>query len=142
MQMSSETPRSKILVRSEQSGGRLGMAENYSPARSPGPPFHLHDFDEAFYVLEGELTFRVGEELLTAGPGELVFAPGGTPHTVANRSDAAARYVLIVTPGGFEREFARREARREGVDPPEWALQPIPEVTVIGPRIGEEDGAG
>jgi hypothetical protein len=42
-----------------------------------------------------------------------------------------------MTPAGFEREFARRAARRDGVEPPEWAQQPIPEVTVVGPRIGQ-----
>ena len=80
---------------------------------------------------------QVGDDLLTAGPGELAFAPGGTPHTVANPSDAPARYLLICTPAGFEREMARRAAAWAGVDPAEWAMKPVPEVTVVGPRIGE-----
>jgi len=128
---------SEIYVRSEQSRGRLAVIENRMPAGAPGPPLHVHDFDEAFYVLEGELTFQFGDEITTAGPGKLAFAAGGVPHTLANRSEAPARYLLICAPAGFERTLARRSADRAGVEPPEWAMQPVPEVTVVGPRIGE-----
>jgi quercetin dioxygenase-like cupin family protein len=126
-----------IHVRSEHSSGRLGIVERTMPAGAAGPPLHIHAFDEAFYVLEGELTFQVGDELTTASAGELAFAPGGTPHTVANRSGAPARSLLVCAPAGFERAFARRAAREAGVDAPEWANQPIPAVTVVGPRIGD-----
>lgn len=129
----------KVLVRSEQSNGRIGVVESAMPAGAPGPPLHVHDFDEGFYVLAGELTFQVGDELTTARQGELAFAPGGTPHTVANLSGAPASYLLVCTPAGFEREFARRAARAAGVDPPDWATQPLPEVTVVGPRIGASE---
>jgi hypothetical protein len=43
---------------------------------------------------------------------------------------------MVITPAGFEREFARRAARKEGVDPPDWALGELPEVTRLGPPIG------
>jgi hypothetical protein len=45
--------------------------------------------------------------------------------------------LIVCTPAGFERYFARMEAERNGVEPPEWALQGWPEVTKVGPRIGE-----
>jgi quercetin dioxygenase-like cupin family protein len=108
------------------------------PAGAGGPPLHTHDFDEAFYVLDGELTFQLDGELVTKRAGEFAFAPGGEPHTLANRSASEARYLIVCTPGGFEREFARRAARKEGVDPPDWAMQEIPPVTRVGPRIGED----
>jgi mannose-6-phosphate isomerase-like protein (cupin superfamily) len=127
----------KVLVRSEQSDGRVGVIDNTVPVDTKGPPLHHHAFDEAFYILEGELTFQVEDELTSVRQGELAFAPGGTPHTFANQSGAPARFLLVVTPAGFERYFARMAADREGVDPPDWALQPLPEVTVVGPRIGE-----
>ena len=126
-----------ILLRSEQTGGEISVIENTLVAGSPGPPLHHHAFDEAFYVLDGELTFQVDDELLTAGPGQLAFAPRGVPHTLANRTEQPATYLLVCTPAGFERVFARRSAKAEGVDPPEWALAPAPEVTVVGPRIGK-----
>ena len=127
----------KVLVRSEESRGRTGIVESVMPPGVAGPPLHEHDFDEAFYVLEGELTFYLGGDLVTVRAGEMAFAPGGEPHTFTNRGPAAARYLLVCTPAGFEREFARRAARKEGVDPPEWALQEIPPVTRLGPPIGE-----
>jgi hypothetical protein len=42
----------------------------------------------------------------------------------------------VITPAGFERYFARMHAERDGVEPPDWAVQPIPEVVVLGPPIG------
>ena len=128
----------KVLVRSEQSSGRVGVIESLMPPGAGGPPLHKHDFDEAFYVIDGELTFKLDGELVTVGAGELAFAPGGEPHTFTNRSDAPARFLIVCTPAGFEREFARRAARKDGVDPPDWALGEIPPVTRVGPRIGEE----
>jgi quercetin dioxygenase-like cupin family protein len=125
----------KVLVRGEENSGRVGIVESVMPPHASGPPLHRHDFDEAFYVLAGELTFALDGELVTVGAGELAFAPGGVPHTLANRGDAEARFVIVCTPAGFEREFARRAARKEGVDPPAWALQEIPPVMRLGPPI-------
>jgi quercetin dioxygenase-like cupin family protein len=127
----------KVLLRSEESGGAVSVIESVASRGFAGPPLHLHDFDEAFYVIEGELTFQLEDRVFAAGPGELAFAPRNVPHTFANRSDADARYVLVCTPAGFERYFARMAAEQEGVDPPEWALQDWPKVTRVGPRIGE-----
>ena len=53
--------RTNVLLRSEQSGGHVSMMENIVSARSAGPPLHKHNFDEAFYMLEGELIFQVGQ---------------------------------------------------------------------------------
>jgi quercetin dioxygenase-like cupin family protein len=124
-----------VLLRSEQSGGAVAVVVNAVPAEFDGPPLHSHEFDETFYVLDGTLTFQLNEELTTATRGELVFAPRGTAHTFANLSGAPARFLLVCTPAGFERYFARLAAKRDGVEPPDWALAPIPEVTTIGPPI-------
>ena len=128
-------PPPKVLLRGEQSDGQVSMIESVMPAGANGPPLHTHDFDEAFYVLDGELTFQLDDELITAGTGALAFAARGVPHTLANRGAAPARFLIVCTPAGFEREFARRAARQAGVEPPDWALQPIPEVTRVGPPI-------
>ena len=113
----------KIHVRGEQNDGRVGIVESLMPGGAAGPPLHKHAFDEAFYVLEGELTVLVDGRLGSVGAGELAFAPGGVPHTLANRGSEPVRFLIVCTPAGFEREMARRAARREGVEPPEWALQ-------------------
>ena len=126
-----------VLVRSEESDGVVSVIENTVPAGFPGPYLHKHDFDEAFYVVEGELTFQVEDQLVIKRAGELAFAPRNVAHTFANLSGAPARYVLVCTPASFERYFARMEAEQAGVEPPEWALGGWPEVTRVGPRIGE-----
>ena len=120
-----------VLLRSEESDGVVSLVDNRVPANWPGPYLHRHDFDEAFYVLEGELVFQVEDQLITKRAGELAFAPRGVAHTFANHSDAPARYLLVCTPAGFERYFARMNE-----DPPEWALQEIPfTVERVGPQI-------
>jgi hypothetical protein len=73
--------------------------------------------------------------LTTKGAGELSLAPRNVPHTLANHGDAPARYVLVCTPAGFERHWAGVAAEGAGVEPPQWALQPIPEIKVVGPQI-------
>jgi mannose-6-phosphate isomerase-like protein (cupin superfamily) len=120
----------QVLLRSEESSGHVALCENVAPPRWPGPPLHHHDFDEAFYVLEGELVFQLEDEVVTRRAGELAFAPRNVAHTLANHSDAPARYLLVITPAGFERYFARMAD-----DPPEWALRPYPETTVVGAQI-------
>ena len=121
-----------VLLRSEESDGVVSVVDNTVPANWPGPFLHKHDFDEAFYVLEGELTFQVEDAVITKRAGELAFAPRGVAHTLANLSDAPARYVLVCTPAGFERYFARMND-----NPPEWALQDTGfEVERVGPQIG------
>lgn len=74
--MSDNAP--KVLLRSKQSDGHVAVVELTGGGR---PPLHTHDFDEAFYVREGELTFKLGDDVFTRRAGELAFAPRGVPHT-------------------------------------------------------------
>jgi quercetin dioxygenase-like cupin family protein len=128
-----------VLLHSEQTDGTVSVTDITLPPHTAGPPLHTHDFDEAFYVLEGELLFQVADALDTKGAGELSFAPRNIPHAVANHSDAPARYVLVCTPAGFERHWARVAAETAGIEPPPWALEPIPEITVVGPPIAAQE---
>jgi uncharacterized cupin superfamily protein len=62
-------------------------------------PLHVHHADdEAWYVLEGELGFRLGDEEVIARAGSAVLASRGTPHTYWNAGDQEARYLLVMTP--------------------------------------------
>jgi quercetin dioxygenase-like cupin family protein len=113
----------RIRVRSEDTGGSLGLVEQVIPAGFPGPALHVHpEFEETFYVLEGRIAFRVGDEAHEAGAGTVAVIPRGTPHTFANPGSEPARMLVLVTPGGFERYFeALIEAVRAtgGFPPPE-----------------------
>ena len=128
-----------VILRGEQSGGQLAVMDNVVGAGFQGPPLHHHHFDETFYVLEGELTFQLEDEIFTRKQGELAFAPRDVPHTFANLSGTDARTLIICTPSGFERYFDRMAAERAGVEPTPEAMEPWPEVTTVGPRIGERD---
>jgi mannose-6-phosphate isomerase-like protein (cupin superfamily) len=135
--MQSATSGPRVLLRSEQSGGEVSVIET-APNPGVGPPLHHHEFDETFYVIEGELTFQLRDELFRVAAGELAFAPRGVPHTFANLSGAPARQLIVCTPAGFERYFARMAAERKSTDPPDWALRATPEVTTLGPPIDPE----
>ena len=77
-------------------------------------PLHVHDRDdEAWYVLEGTLGLRLGEQEVEAGPGSAVLARRGTPHTYRNAGASEARYLLVMTP-----RIAQliEEIHRPGVD--------------------------
>jgi mannose-6-phosphate isomerase-like protein (cupin superfamily) len=63
--MSTERAPIKVLLRAEHSGGAVSEISSGSLPGFGGPPLHHHDFDEAFYVIEGKLTFQLGDELLT-----------------------------------------------------------------------------
>jgi quercetin dioxygenase-like cupin family protein len=129
-----------VRLRAEQTKGRLAVMENRVAADFAGPPLHVHpDFDETFYVLEGELIFQLGDERRTAPAGTIVFAPGETPHTFANHSGAEARVLLLCTPAGFERYFDRLAAEYGGTEPPPEASGPIPETRAVGPRIARDE---
>ena len=70
------------------------------------PPLHVHrNEDEWFYLLEGEMTFHVGAETFGGSAGSFVSFPRGIPHTFSVES-AAARCLVLNTPGGFEQMFA------------------------------------
>jgi mannose-6-phosphate isomerase-like protein (cupin superfamily) len=87
---SADTPRFNLSVLTVQ------------PHRT-GPPMHTHaDEDDAFYVLEGELTFLLEDDEIRAPQGTFVLVPPGTPHTFANRGDAPARAVNVHAPAGFD----------------------------------------
>jgi quercetin dioxygenase-like cupin family protein len=66
--------------------------------RGSGPAtLHVHHADdEAWHVLNGELTFRYGDHTETAGPGMTVFVPAGVAHTYTAGDDA--RYLIVLTP--------------------------------------------
>ena len=94
----------KIKARAEETGGALGLVEG-SFYQGFGPPLHVHSReDEAFYVLEGRIRFRQGDDEFVAGPGAWIWGPRGTAHAFKVESEKA-RALVIVTPGGFERMF-------------------------------------
>ena len=91
---------------SAETGGTLSAYEFVTPPATAGPPLHLHrSWDEAFYVLEGEMTFLIDGQTRTAPAGSFVFVPRGILHTFWNESPAPARQLTVFTPAGIEAYF-------------------------------------
>jgi quercetin dioxygenase-like cupin family protein len=92
-----------VLLKStaETTNGTVAVNETLAP-RGSGSPLHVHHReDEWFYVLEGELTFWVGGEVIEAPAGSFVFGPRDVPHTFVVSSETA-RFLLVTEPAGFE----------------------------------------
>jgi mannose-6-phosphate isomerase-like protein (cupin superfamily) len=96
----------KIKVGVEDTAGSLTIYESLRPAGDQGGPLlHRHLFDEAFYVLQGEYTFQVGERLVKASTGAFVYIPGGTIHTFQHSGAGDGRMLTVCSPGGIEAMF-------------------------------------
>ncbi len=96
---------SEILIKatSEDTGGSFFCSETTIAPGFPGPPPHTHErLHDMFYVLEGTLTMRVGEDTCEVGPGTFVCVAPGTVHAFSNPSDAPVRFLNFNTPGGWE----------------------------------------
>ena len=88
-----------------ETGGGLTVAEVRAP-RGAGSPRHRHrDEDESWYIMEGELTFWLGDEERTVAAGGFVFGPRNVEHRFRVDSEEA-RFLLLLTPAGFE-DFTR-----------------------------------
>ncbi len=108
-----------IKVTASQTGGAFGMIES-TEQRGDAPPVHVHENeDEAYFIIEGELTFFLGAETVVAPAGSVVFAPRGIPHTYRVKSETS-RLIAINVPGGWERFFTEAGTSATGMpEPPE-----------------------
>jgi quercetin dioxygenase-like cupin family protein len=97
----------RFMVGGEKTRDNFALVEHPIGPRALAAPMHTHRHeDEYTYVLEGEVGVQVGEEVLLARPGDLVFKPREVPHAFWNPADEPARVLEIISPAGFERYFA------------------------------------
>src|SRR5438874_12798312 len=90
-------------------GGSVMLFEETVPAGTLST-FHLHhDSDEVAYVLSGEVTFKIGEEVTVGGPGTCAFMPRGVPHAWKNTGAETGRVLFLYTPGGAGKFFEERQ---------------------------------
>jgi quercetin dioxygenase-like cupin family protein len=91
-----------VKATAQQTGTAFGLVEQLAPV-GIASPYHVHgNEDEAFYVVEGELEFISGERRWTGGPGSYVFLPRDIPHGFRVVGKSPARFLVLITPGGFE----------------------------------------
>jgi len=99
-----------IKLASGQTDGRLSLIEALWPPKLE-VPLHVHSQeDELFHVLEGRISFRIGDSQIDTAPGHTVFAPRNIPHGFRVVSPEPARYLIVYSPAGFE-EFIRESSQ-------------------------------
>ena len=129
-----------FLVTGEESGGAYFAMEALVPPGG-GPPPHTHSReDETFYLVEGEIEFRLGDETVVAGPGDFVNVPRGTVHCFTNSGAGTARMILTFTPAGMERFFEEtlEAAPNEATEVPDNVDEVAARYVEAAPRHGLE----
>jgi mannose-6-phosphate isomerase-like protein (cupin superfamily) len=107
-----------VKARTSDTAGAYSLVEIIVPAGSPWSTHHIHSPAEAWYVIDGQLTFRLGDAIFDAKAGSFVLAPGDLPHSMVNSGSTAARYLVFFSPPGLEQWYvdfaALIEAARSG----------------------------
>ena len=97
----------RFLVDGDTTAGGFSLVEHPMSAHALAAPLHRHlREDEYSWVIEGRMGALLGEDVLEAGPGDLVFKPRGEWHTFWNAGDTPCRILEIIAPAGFEGFFA------------------------------------
>jgi quercetin dioxygenase-like cupin family protein len=99
-----------IKLDSKQTEGRFSLIEVLWPPNLE-VPLHVHSReDEMFHVLEGKISYRIGQSHFEASPGHTLLAPKNVPHGFKAISTEPARYMIVYSPAGFE-EFIRETSQ-------------------------------
>ena len=147
----------RFMIDGSEAAERFSLVEHPMPPRALAAPLHRHTReDEYSFVLEGRMGALLGDDVLEAGPGDLVFKPRNQWHTFWNAGDEPCRILEIISPAGFERFFGELVAMGGVAEAGEEALaqlneryglqmQPetVPELLErFGLRMGEQLSGG
>jgi mannose-6-phosphate isomerase-like protein (cupin superfamily) len=118
--------------------GRFALVEALA-YQSTEPPLHIHHReDEAWYILDGKLTFYVADQVIEAGSGCFVFAPRGVPHTFTVDTEPS-RVLVFTSPAGFEQFALELGQPATNDNPPAQLAMPSAEVLApVAERYGIE----
>ena len=115
-----------VKATGKETDGRYTLIEIFEP-EGEGPLHVHHREDEGLFIIEGELTFRIGEKTIKASPGSFVFGPKDVPHTYTVDS-GPAKLLFVLSPAGFEEfVYATSELAKERTLPPPPEGQPSEE---------------
>ena len=127
-------------VRGEETGGAFFAFET-EVAAGEGPPLHVHaNEEEILYVLDGDVRFRIRDDIRSAPTGAFMFVPRGVPHCFQAVGERPARLLIAFTPAGMEAFFSGlSEAIAKGLDPAD-AFRSSGEaagMSVVGPPLSQ-----
>ncbi len=116
----------EVRVTSEETGGALTVMEMTMPA-GMGPPPHTHPGGETVYVLEGNVSYHIGDETVEGGPGSVFYIAKDTLERFEPTGAGPTRVLVCYTPGGIEKFFeevgepaAARELPPAPTEPPDF----------------------
>jgi mannose-6-phosphate isomerase-like protein (cupin superfamily) len=125
----------RYLATGDDTDGEYFLVEAIVPPEG-GPPFHIQTREEeAFYILEGELTFYGEDGEVVAGPGTYLNIPKGAKHRFRNNRDQTAKMLFFFAPAGIEALF---DALAEMDEPKGDFKSVIEALNVLGEKYGVE----
>jgi quercetin 2,3-dioxygenase len=134
--ISGGTSPNDIKVSNKDTAGKLTVFE-YTGNVKGGPPLHIHlKQDEIFFIVEGDYTFKVGEETYYLTKGDTIFLPRKVPHTFAQTSEKGKLYFMF-QPSGKMEDYFRKLAAFKGQPTPEEGSKLFSdhEMKVVGPPL-------
>ena len=118
-----------MLCEAKETGGAWSLFEEEVPL-GMGPPPHRHDWDEAYYILEGEVDFEIDGWPVRSRAGDFNYLPKGTIHGFKGASAASAKVLIFAAPAHGSEFF--QELNEE--------VRSLPEDASKIPEIGERHG--
>src|SRR5687768_11294632 len=125
----------RIMIWGAETGGTFSLVEHPIPPKTLVAPVHIHTReDEYSYVLEGRMGALLGDDVVYAEPGDLVFKPRNQWHTFWNAGDATCRLLEIISPPGFEHFF--NELGEQMIAARAVSVAQVPDLPELGVRYG------
>ena len=125
-----------IKISSKDTDGKLSVFEYIGNVKG-GPPLHMHhNQDEIFFIVEGEYTFKVSDNLYQLKKGDTIFLPRKQPHAFAQTSEKGKMYFMF-QPSGKMEDFFRKLATFKGQPSPEEGAKLFSDhdMQVVGPPL-------
>lgn len=119
----------RMLCEADETGNAWSLFEEEVPL-GMGPPPHHHDWDEAYYILEGAIDFEIDGEQAHSTKGDFNYFPSNTVHGFKGASDLAAKVLIFAAPAHASEAF--RESSAE--------VRSLPEDAGKIPQIGGRHG--
>jgi quercetin dioxygenase-like cupin family protein len=122
-----------------QTGSAYSLFETITIPGMGTPPHLQHYEDEAFFILEGNYTFLMGEEQIKAQPGTYIFVPRETVHAYTNTGTNPGRMLILVSPGGIHEKFFAEagETIADAANPSEPSGPPdLPRLVTVAAKYG------